>query len=51
MIVIMKKGAPAESIESVIKELENHNLKVHRSDGIRNTVLGCVGNVDGLDNH
>lgn len=49
MIVIMKKGAPAESIESVIRELENHNLTIHRSDGIRNTILGCVGNVDGLD--
>ncbi len=49
MIVIMKKGASKEAIESVIKKLKSHNITIHRSDGVRNTIIGCVGNVNGLD--
>jgi len=49
MIVIMKKGATEEMIGTVIQKMKDQGLHIHRSDGLNNTILGCVGNVNGVD--
>lgn len=49
MIVIMRKDASEEMIGNVIDTLEKQDIKIHRSDGVNNTVLGCVGNINGID--
>jgi 3-deoxy-7-phosphoheptulonate synthase len=43
MIIAMKPGIPREEIQSFAALLEKQGLKVHRSDGTSQTVLGLVG--------
>ena len=43
MIVAMQESAAEEQIQQVIEHLEKLGFEVHRSTGVRQTVLGAVG--------
>src|SRR5690242_15799658 len=43
MLVVMQEGAPEEQIQSVIDKLVALGFDVHRSTGVRHTLLGGVG--------
>jgi len=43
MIVVMKKGASVESIQRVVKRVEEIGLKAHLSVGTERTVIGVIG--------
>jgi len=46
MLVVMQEGASESQIEKVIDRLVSLGFTVHRSTGVRHTVLGGVGPVD-----
>jgi 3-deoxy-7-phosphoheptulonate synthase len=46
MLVVMQEGASESQIEKVIDRLVGMGFTVHRSTGVRHTVLGGVGPVD-----
>jgi 3-deoxy-7-phosphoheptulonate synthase len=46
MLVVMQEGASESQIEKVIDRLVAMGFTVHRSTGVRHTVLGGVGPVD-----
>jgi 3-deoxy-7-phosphoheptulonate synthase len=43
MVVVMQEGATEEQIQSVINRLMDMGFDIHRSTGVRQTVLGAVG--------
>jgi len=43
MVVVTEPGATEKQIEEIIKVLNEHGFDVHRSTGIRQTVLGAIG--------
>ena len=43
MVVVMQEGATEEQIQHVIQRLVEMGFDVHRSTGVRHTVLGAVG--------
>ncbi|PYX95204.1 MAG: 3-deoxy-7-phosphoheptulonate synthase, partial [Acidobacteria bacterium] len=43
MIVAMQESAGEEQIQQVIEHLVKLGFEVHRSTGVRQTVLGAVG--------
>ncbi len=43
MVVIMETGATEPQIESVIENLNERGFDVHRSSGVKQTVLGAIG--------
>src|SRR5207253_7043580 len=43
MIVAMQESAAEEQIQQVIEHLTKLGFEVHRSTGVRQTVLGAVG--------
>src|SRR5512146_1177780 len=43
MIVAMQESASEEQIQQVIEHLVKMGFEVHRSTGVRQTVLGAVG--------
>ncbi|MBI4462479.1 MAG: 3-deoxy-7-phosphoheptulonate synthase [Acidobacteria bacterium] len=43
MVVVMQEGATQEQIQRVIERLIEMGFDVHRSSGVRHTVLGAVG--------
>jgi 3-deoxy-7-phosphoheptulonate synthase len=43
MVVIMQEGATEEEIQRVINKLMEMGFDIHRSTGVRQTVLGAVG--------
>ena len=49
MLVVMQEGAEEAQIQSVIDRLVGMGFTVHRSTGVRHTVLGGVGPVDDVD--
>ena len=49
MLVVMQEGATEPQIEAVIDRLVAMGFTVHRSTGVRHTVLGGVGPVHDLD--
>ena len=49
MLVVMQEGAEEAQIQSVINRLVGMGFTVHRSTGVRHTVLGGVGPVDDFD--
>ncbi|MBV8549736.1 MAG: 3-deoxy-7-phosphoheptulonate synthase [Acidobacteriaceae bacterium] len=49
MLVVMEEGAPEAQIEAVINRLVDMGFTVHRSTGVRHTVLGGVGPLDDFD--
>jgi 3-deoxy-7-phosphoheptulonate synthase len=49
MIIVMEKHTADEKIEAVVSELTKRGFDVHRSTGHDQTVLGVVGNINGID--
>jgi 3-deoxy-7-phosphoheptulonate synthase len=49
MLVVMQEGAEEAHIQSVISRLVEMGFTVHRSTGVRHTVLGGVGPLDDFD--
>ncbi len=49
MLVVMQEGATEAQTESVINRLVDMGFTVHRSTGVRHTVLGGVGPLDDFD--
>ncbi len=49
MLVVMQEGAPEAQTEAVINRLVEMGFTVHRSTGVRHTVLGGVGPLDDFD--
>jgi 3-deoxy-7-phosphoheptulonate synthase len=49
MLVVMQEGATEAQIEAVVNRLVNMGFTVHRSTGVRHTVLGGVGPIDDFD--
>ncbi|MDP3001239.1 MAG: 3-deoxy-7-phosphoheptulonate synthase [Bryobacterales bacterium] len=49
MLVVMQEGATERQIETVIDRLVEMGFTVHRSTGVRHTVLGGVGPKDDFD--
>ncbi len=43
MVVVMQEGATEEQIQRVINKLMDLGFDIHRSTGVRHTVLGAVG--------
>ena len=43
MVVVTEPGATEKQIEGIIKVLNEHGFDVHRSTGVRQTVLGAIG--------
>src|ERR1700751_834753 len=49
MLVVMQEGAEEAQVQSVISRLVEMGFTVHRSTGVRHTVLGGVGPLDDFD--
>ncbi len=49
MLVVMQEGATEAQTETVINRLVDMGFTVHRSTGVRHTVLGGVGPIDDFD--
>lgn len=49
MLVVMQEGATEAQTETVISRLVEMGFTVHRSTGVRHTVLGGVGPIDDFD--
>ncbi len=49
MLVVMQEGATEEQTERVINRLVEMGFTVHRSTGVRHTLLGGVGPIDDFD--
>lgn len=49
MLIVMRKDASEEAIETVVAELVRRGFDVHRSTGTHQTVLGVVGEMKQVD--
>ncbi len=49
MVVVMKPGATEEQIQNASRKLEELGFRVHRVDGVNQTILGAIGDKRGLD--
>jgi 3-deoxy-7-phosphoheptulonate synthase len=49
MLVVMQEGATEAQTEAVINRLVDMGFMVHRSTGVRHTLLGGVGPIDDFD--
>jgi 3-deoxy-7-phosphoheptulonate synthase len=43
MVVVMEPGAEERQIQRVIERLNEYGFDVHRSSGVKQTVLGAIG--------
>ncbi len=49
MIVILKSNAEERLVQSLIREFEAQDLKIHFSQGVNSTILGLVGDTAHVD--
>jgi len=49
MVVVMEYGAPEDKIQMVTEKLKELGFQVHRSDGVKHTILGAIGDKTGID--
>ncbi|MCW5963425.1 MAG: 3-deoxy-7-phosphoheptulonate synthase [Bryobacterales bacterium] len=49
MLVVMQEGAPETQVQAVIDRLVSLGFTIHRSTGVRHTILGGVGPRDEFD--
>lgn len=47
MIIVMKRSATDEQIDSVIRWIESVGYKAHPSRGVERTIIGAVGDQRG----
>ncbi|GAB6281798.1 MAG: 3-deoxy-7-phosphoheptulonate synthase [Ignavibacterium sp.] len=43
MVVVLEKNAVETQIENIIKHLEDFGFAIHKSTGVEQTILGCIG--------
>lgn len=43
MVVVLEKNATEKQIENIIKHLEDFGFAIHKSTGVEQTILGCIG--------
>jgi len=49
MLVIMKKNAPEEYLDQIKEYLITRDFDIHQSTGANRTIIGVIGNTDGLN--
>ena len=49
MVIVMDKRATHEEIDAVQSLLEKRGYRIHRSSGVRHTILGVIGDTTALD--
>ena len=49
MVIVMQPGVREEQVQAVIERLVEKGFDVHRSTGVERTVLGAIGNKNGID--
>ncbi|GHV57159.1 3-deoxy-7-phosphoheptulonate synthase [Spirochaetia bacterium] len=49
MIIAIKPGTAGAEVQEFVAQLEQQGVRVHFSEGIRQTVLGLVGDTTGID--
>ncbi len=51
MIIVMKHGASAADIDTVVKQVETYGYKAHLSQGTERTIIGVVGDDRPVQSH
>jgi 3-deoxy-7-phosphoheptulonate synthase len=51
MIIVMKRGASQEEIESVVRRIEKLGMQAHLSTGEERTIIGVVGRTQPIDRY
>jgi hypothetical protein len=51
MLIIMKKHAEENALDSIKEYLINHDFDIHQSTGANRTIIGVIGNTDTLNDH
>jgi hypothetical protein len=49
MLIITKKNAPEEALDSIKEYLINHGFDIHQSTGANRTIIGVIGDTGSLD--
>lgn len=49
MLIIMKKHAEEEALDSIKGYLINHDFDIHQSTGANRTIIGVIGDTSTLD--
>jgi len=49
MVIVMHEDSPEEQIQAVIARLVDLNFDIHRSSGLRKTLLGAIGDTRNFD--
>ncbi len=51
MLIIMRKHAEEDALDSIKEYLINHDFDIHQSTGANRTIIGVIGNTDTLNDH
>ena len=49
MLIITKKNASEDALDSIKSYLINHGFDIHQSTGANRTIIGVIGDTDALD--
>lgn len=49
MLIITKRNAPEEALDTIKEYLTDHGFDIHQSTGANRTILGVIGDTDALD--
>lgn len=49
MLIIMKKNAEEEALDSIKEYLINHDFDIHQSTGANRTIIGVIGDTSTLN--
>ncbi len=49
MVIILKENADSHQLENLISWLREQNLKVHMSEGVKQTIMGLIGDTTAVD--
>jgi len=51
MLIIMRKHAEEDALDSIKEYLITHDFDIHQSTGANRTIIGVIGNTDTLNDH
>lgn len=51
MLIIMKKHAAEEALDSIKEYLITRDFDIHQSTGANRTIIGVIGDTDTLNDH
>lgn len=51
MLIIMKKYAAEDDLDSIKEYLINHDFDIHQSTGANRTIIGVIGDTSVLNDH